>query len=66
MQSRVSAECGHTAPPNVGCTMERLRCWAPVPQETGHVDQTLKVPIAQSTAHVWLLQLRVSSRYGHT
>ena len=66
LHERTSELCGHAAPPNVGATCERLRFCQDVPQETGHVDQALKVPIAQSMAHVWLLQLRVSSRYGHT
>ena len=66
LQERASTACGQAVPPKVGCTMERLRCCEPEPHETGHVDQTLKVPMPQSVAHAAVLQLRVSSRYGHT
>jgi hypothetical protein len=66
LQERVSAECGQTAPPNVGATLSRLRLCEPVPHDTVQVDQASKVPTSQSTAHAAVLQLRVSSRYGHT
>ena len=31
LQARVSAECGHTAPPALGCVTLRLRDWKPPP-----------------------------------
>ena len=45
---------------------ERLRDCAPVAQEAVHVDQAPKVETTQCAAHAWTLQLRDSSRYGHT
>jgi hypothetical protein len=66
LQSRVSAECGQTAPPNVGPPVTRLRCCEPVPHDFVQVDHESKVPTSQSTGQAAPLQLRVSSRYGHT
>ena len=43
LQSRVSAECGHALPPNVGSVMERLRFCEPVPHDLVHVDQAPNV-----------------------
>ena len=46
--------------------MARLPCCEPPPHDKVHVDQAEKEDAAQSTAHAWALQLRVSLRYGHT
>jgi hypothetical protein len=66
LQARVSAECGHAAPPNVGSTVARLRFCEPVPHDLVQVDQAPKAGTTQSVAHAATLQLRVSARYGHT
>ena len=66
LQARVSAECGQALPPNLGATVARLRFCEPVPHDLVQVDQAPKAEVAQSTAHAAALQLRVSSRYGHT
>jgi hypothetical protein len=66
LQERVSAACKQATPPNVGCCSVRLRLCEPVPHDLVQVDQASKVPTTQSTAHAAVLQLRVSSRYGHT
>ena len=39
----VSAECGHTLPPNVGAVVERLRFCEPPPHDLVHVDQAPNV-----------------------
>jgi hypothetical protein len=39
LQARVSAVCGHAAPPKVGCTCVRERLWAPVPHDFVQVVQ---------------------------
>ena len=46
--------------------MERLRFCEPVPHDLVHVDQAENAEVAQCTAQVCALQLRVSSRYGQT
>ena len=66
LQARVSAECGHALPPEVGSVCSRLRFCEPVPQDLVHVDQAPNAGTLQSTAHAATLQLRVSARYGHT
>jgi hypothetical protein len=66
LQARVSAECGHAAPPNIGAKLLRLRFCEPVPHDLVQVDHEWNEPIAQFTAHGAALQTRVSARYGHT
>jgi hypothetical protein len=62
LQSRVSAECGHVAPPFWGGVVERLRDCEPPPHVLVHVDQTPNAASkTQSVGHVSLLQSRVSS-----
>ena len=46
--------------------MMRVRNMVPLPHDWVHVDQAPYAGKMQSTGHAWLLQLRVSSRYGHT
>ena len=46
--------------------MERVRDIEPVPHEAVQVDQAPRAEKTQSTAHVAVLQLRVSLRYGHS
>ena len=38
LQARVSAECGHAAPPSPGCVDVRVRVCAPAPQLVVHVE----------------------------
>jgi hypothetical protein len=45
--------------------MERLRFMTPVPHDLVHVDQAVNEVCAQSAAHAWVLQLRVSAACGH-
>jgi hypothetical protein len=52
LQVRLSAECGHALPPNVGATVARLRCCEPTPHDLVHVDQAPKAPSAQSVARL--------------
>ena len=64
---RASRRFGHSTPPY--CTavvMERVRCCEPAPHDFVHVDHALYDDTTQSTGHGLALQLRVSSRYGHT
>lgn len=65
LQARVSAECGHAAPPNVGWTVARLRFCDPVPHDFVQVDQTVQAGVTQSMGHAWVLQARVSAECGH-
>ena len=65
LQGRVSAVCGHAAPPFCGWTCVRLRDCNPAPHDLVHVDQAIKSPTTQSTPHVNLLQGRVSAECGH-
>ena len=66
MQLRVSAECGHTLPPNVGKAFARLRCCEPPPHDLLHADHAPNAAATtQSAGHEPVLQLRVSARYGH-
>ena len=52
LQARVSAECGHAAPPLLGSVKVRLRdCEPLVPHELVHVDQALKLNTKQSVGH---------------
>ena len=39
LQARVSAECGHAAPPKVGSVLARARFCEPVPHDVVHADQ---------------------------
>jgi hypothetical protein len=66
LQVRVSAECGHALPPNVGATVARLRCCEPTPHDFVQVDHAAKRLRTQSVAQAASLQTRVSARYGHT
>ena len=65
LHTRVSAECGHALPPNVGSTVARLRFCEPVPHDFVHVDHAPNAGTAQSTAHDCSLQARVSAECGH-
>jgi hypothetical protein len=67
LHERVSAECGHAAPPFCGSVIWRVRDCEPAPHDLVHTDQPASVNTekAQSTGQPALLQLRVSSRYGH-
>jgi hypothetical protein len=65
LQVRVSAECGHALPPNVGSTVARLRFCEPVPHDLVQVDQAAHAAPTQSTAHACVLQARVSAECGH-
>jgi hypothetical protein len=65
LQARVSAECGHAAPPCCGSVVARLRDWKPLPHDFVQVDHALSGPTTQSTAHAGTLQARVSAECGH-
>jgi hypothetical protein len=60
LQARVSAECGHALPPNVGSTVARLRCCEPTPHDLVQSDQKPKSATEQSTAHANVLHARAS------
>ena len=66
LQVRVSAECGHALPPNVGAMVARLRFFEPPPHDLVQVDHALNESTTQSVAQAASLQTRVSARYGHT
>jgi hypothetical protein len=66
LQARVSAECGHALPPNVGSTLTRLRFCEPTPHDFVQVDQESKSATTQSREQTCALHVRVSARYGHT
>ena len=66
LHARVSAECGHAAPPFTGAAFVRERLCAPAPHDLVHVVHTLKLPSTQSTGQPCALQLRVSAECGHT
>ena len=63
--ARVSAECGHALPPNVGATVARLRFCEPAPHDLVQVDHAPKVLVTQWIGHAPCEHERVSSRYGH-
>ena len=42
LQVRVSAECGHALPPNVGSTVARLRFCEPTPHDLEQLDHAPK------------------------
>ena len=58
LQARVSAECGHAAPPNVGSTVARLRFCEPVPHDLVQPDHAPNAPTEQSVGHSCTLQAR--------
>ena len=61
LQARVSAECGHAAPPALGPVCARLRDCEPVPHDLVHVDHAPKASLVQSAEHVCALHARVSA-----
>jgi hypothetical protein len=62
LQSRVSAECGHAAPPFWGGARVRVRDCAPVPHDLVHVDhESVKETTPQSIGQGYKLHSRVSS-----
>ena len=64
---RASRRLGHSTPPYwTAVVMERVRCCEPAPHDFVHAVHALYVDTTQSTGHGLALQLRVSSRYGHT
>ena len=65
LHARVSAECGHAAPPFTGAAFVRERLCAPVPHDLVHVVHTLKLPSTQSTGQLCALHERVSASCGH-
>ena len=68
LHERASRRFGHSTPPYwTAVVMERVRCCEPAPHDFVHVLHALYVDTTQSTGHLCAsLQLRVSSRYGHT
>ena len=66
LHTRVSALCGHAAPPNVGSVVPRVRVCEPPPHDLVHVlHAPNEASTTQSTAHACALQVRCSARYGH-
>ena len=67
LHSRVSVANGHAYPPSLWADVtERERLWRPpVPHDLVHGLHALNADIWQCVAQFILLQLRVSSRYGH-
>ena len=67
LQLRTARKYGQSAPPwTATFVTERVRCCAPEPHDLVHVVQAFHSETSQSAAHGAALQLRVSSRYGHT
>ena len=64
LHARVSAECGHAAPPLEGSTVARLRLCEPVPHDFEHVDQRAKLFTTQLTGHACSLHWRASLSCG--
>ena len=64
LQARVSAECGHAAPPALGCVSLRLRDCEPAPQDFVQVDQAEKSPTSQLTGHCAVAHVRTCVRCG--
>ena len=65
LQLRVSAVCGHAAPPKLGCVCVRERDCAPVPHDLVHVVHAPNAPCWQSAAQACVLHARVSAECGH-
>ena len=66
LQLRVSAVCGHAAPPYLGCVCVREHDCAPVPHDLVHDVHAPNAPCWQSAAQAYVLHARVSRRYGQT
>jgi hypothetical protein len=67
LQVRASRTFGHSTPPKLTSVMMlRVRSCEPPPHDTVHVDQALNADTTQSAGQLSELQLRLSSRYGHT
>ena len=66
LQARVSVMWPHGIPPwaCVG-SAERTRDMVPLEQDVEHASHAPQLPMAQSTEHGWLLQLRASEACGH-
>ena len=60
-----SVLCGQDLPPLRGSVSTRKRVVTPLLHDLVHVVHVLHEPMPQSVGQAKVLQLRVSSRYGH-